>query len=101
MNWKPPDHWHPALMRQWSMYTHALPESRTWSMTDFPFPVTLDWARRPSMEQWNLICAWSVDHFGLPGIRYQTEVDTARMTWYFADERDQLIMTLAWGNDGV
>lgn len=72
-----------------------------WSMKEFPYPVTLDWARRPSMERWNEICAWTVEHFGLPGIRYQTEVDVARMTWYFQSPQDQLIMTVAWGNDNV
>jgi len=72
-----------------------------WSMKEFPYPITLDWARRPSMERWNEICAWTIEHFGLPGIRYQTEVDTASMTWYFQDRKDQLVMTVAWGNDNV
>lgn len=70
-----------------------------WTMKQFPYPVTLDWARRPSMERWNEICAWTIEHFGLPGIRYQTEVDSARMTWYFQSQQDQLVMTVAWGND--
>ena len=70
-------------------------------MKQFPYPVTLDWARRPSDEKWNEICAWTVEHFGLPGIRYQTELDVARMTWYFQSRQDQLLMTVAWGNDNL
>lgn len=70
-------------------------------MKEFPYPVTLDWVRRPSMERWNEICAWCIEHFGLPGIRYQTEVGPARMTWYFQSPQDQLMMTVAWGNDNV
>ena len=67
--------------------------------SEFCYPVTLDWAQRPSMEKWNEICAWTIEHFGLPGIRYQTEVGTERMTWYFQDEQDRLVMIIAWGND--
>jgi len=84
-------------MRQWSYY-YAF-DNPTWSMSQYPYPVTLDWAKRPTMETWNEICAWTIEHFGLPGIRYQTEVSTERMTWYFQDAQDQLIMTVAWGND--
>jgi hypothetical protein len=92
-----PRHWHPGTMRQWSYY-YAF-DNPTWSMSQYPYPVTLDWAKRPTMETWNEICAWTIEHFGLPGIRYQTEVSTERMTWYFQDAQDQLIMTVAWGND--
>ena len=63
-------------MRQWSYY-YAF-DNPTWSMSQYPYPVTLDWARRPTMTAWNEICAWTIEHFGLPGIRYQTEVDVAR-----------------------
>lgn len=93
-----PDDWHPGRMRQWNMYTHVLP-TKTWSMKEFPYSVTLDWSRRPSMESWDRITTWTLWQFGLPGIRYQTEVSTERMTWYFSDKLDHLVMTLAWGND--
>lgn len=65
----------------------------------YQYPVTLDWDQRPSMQAWNEICAWTIEHFGLPGHRYTTEVGTERMTWYFASQQDQLTMTVAWGND--
>lgn len=91
---------HPGLLRwRQAIDEWQEPEPNIWNMTDFAFPVTLDWARRPSMERWNEICAWTIEHFGLPGMRYQTEVSTARMTWYFASQDDQLLMTVAWGND--
>lgn len=98
MTWRQPDDWHPGHMRQYSFYTHAI-TPLVWSMKEFPHPVTLDWSRRPTMEAWNEICAWTIEHFGLPGIRYQTEVSIERMTWYFRDASDKLIMTVAWGND--
>ena len=51
------------------------------------------------MAAWDQITEWTLRHFGLPGIRYQTEVSMERMTWYFQDRLDHLLMTLAWGND--
>ena len=63
------------------------------------YPVTINWHSRPSMSKWNEICAWAVDHFGLPGDRYKTEIDENQMTWAFVDKEDQLLMILAWGND--
>lgn len=100
MTWRIPDDLHPGKMREWSFHTTPNNLARSeWSMSKFPHPVTLDWARRPSMEKWNEITAWTIEYFGLPGIRYQTEVSTERMTWYFRDEQDKLMMILAWGDD--
>jgi hypothetical protein len=90
--------WHPGRARQWTFYTHSLPKEQ-WSVTEFSHAVTLDWAKRPSTEAWNEICAWTIEHFGLPGHRYQTEVGTEKMTWYFQNQQDQMIMTIAWGDD--
>lgn len=99
MTWRMPDDFHPGKMREWSWFTPNSVARSEWSMSGFPHPVTLDWAKRPTMEAWNEICAWTIEHFGLPGIRYQTEVGTERMTWYFQDEQDKLLMIIAWGND--
>jgi hypothetical protein len=65
----------------------------------FAYPVTLMWDTNPSMEHWNEICAWTVEHFGLPGNQYQAEISTEYMTWFFTNSQDQLIFSLAWGND--
>lgn len=92
-------HWHPGTHEALCAAHAPTAQTALWSMKEFAYPVTLDWARRPNMERWNEICAWTIEHFGLPGIRYQTEVDSARMTWYFQSQQDQLVMTVAWGND--
>ncbi len=65
----------------------------------FEYPVTLVWNLNPSMQRWDKICVWAVEHFGLPGHRYRTEISTEHMTWFFGTQQDQLIFTLAWGND--
>ena len=96
-----PHGWHPGHARQ-NTYTMSLPaivKSRQWSMSEYPYPVTLDWAVRPEMEKWNEICAWTIEHFGLPGIRYVTEISPERMTWYFETIEDKLLFVVAWGDD--
>ena len=92
-----PYDFHPGYMR--GSVHDAVVRSRRWSMSEYPYPVTLDWAHRPDSEKWNEICAWTIKHFGLPGIRYVTEISAERMTWYFETEQDRLLFTLAWGND--
>jgi hypothetical protein len=63
------------------------------------YPVQLDWATNPSMKYWNEVCAWTIEHFGLPGGRYSTVIDTDYMIWKFHTEEDQLLFILAWGKD--
>jgi hypothetical protein len=66
----------------------------------YPYPARLDWDANPNMEHWNEICAWTIEHMGLPGDKYHTEITTDYMIWYFSNQLDQLIFILAWGNDG-
>ncbi len=40
---------------------------------------------------WNETCAQIVEHFGLPGGRYKTEVGEDNMKFFFNDERDALL----------
>ena len=68
--------------------------------TQVNHPVTLRWDIMPNGGLWNEICAWTVEHFGLPGHRYRTEVTEEKMTWYFNCEKDQLMFIIAWGDHG-
>ena len=68
---------------------------------EYPYSVTLNWENNPYMKHWKEVCAWTVEHLGLPGHRYKTEITEDFMTWHFVEQQDQLIMTLAWGNDNV
>ena len=40
---------------------------------------------------WNEICARIIDHFGLPGDKYTTEVSSMEMKFLFRDDRDALL----------
>jgi hypothetical protein len=64
--------------------------------TEFQYPVKITWKRSP---KWNQICAWGIEHFGLPGSRYITHADETCMTWQFSSQQDQLLFALAWGDD--
>lgn len=63
----------------------------------FQYAVRLTWQRHP---RWNDICAWAVEHMGLPGDRFVTSPTEHHMDFYFRDPRDQLLFITAWGNDG-
>jgi len=52
--------------------------------------VCIPW-RNQSNILWNETCAKVVEHFGLPGGKYRTEVSTDEMKFFFTDERDALL----------
>ncbi len=43
------------------------------------------------LSQWNEICADIVEHFGLPGGKYTTEVTEDYMNFNFQDDKDGLM----------
>jgi hypothetical protein len=55
--------------------------------------VTVPWESQ-SKAWWNETCADIVEHFGLPGGRYVTEVSTEHMKFIFHDDRDALMCRL-------
>ena len=52
--------------------------------------VTVPWESQ-SDRWWNETCANIMEHFGLPGGRYRTEVSTECMKFIFYDDRDALM----------
>jgi hypothetical protein len=40
---------------------------------------------------WNETCAKIVEHFGLPGDRYTTEVSEEEMKFFFKDDREAFL----------
>lgn len=55
--------------------------------------ITVPW-KSQSNEWWNETCATIVEHFGLPGGKYVTHVDTECMDFIFYDDRDALMCKL-------
>jgi hypothetical protein len=52
--------------------------------------VAVPWQSQ-SNHWWNETCAQVVEHFGLPGGKYVTEVSSECMHFDFQDERDALL----------
>jgi hypothetical protein len=55
--------------------------------------VTVPWESQSNVW-WNETCADIMEHFGLPGGKYRTEVSTEYMKFIFYDDRDALMCRL-------
>jgi hypothetical protein len=55
--------------------------------------VTVPWESQSNIW-WNETCADIMEHFGLPGGKYRTEVSTEYMKFIFYDDRDALMCRL-------
>jgi hypothetical protein len=61
----------------------------------FKYPVTIQWGRgADTMDYWDNLSIYSIEHFGLPGDRYVTDITADHMTWTFRSEHDALIIRL-------
>lgn len=56
--------------------------------------IQIPWKGYQSNTWWNEICANIVDHFGLPGDKYTTEVSENAMKFFFSNEQDALMCKL-------
>jgi hypothetical protein len=57
--------------------------------------VNLSWNLEDGkLNWWNESCAMVVEHFGLPGDRYTTEVSADYMKFFFKTEQDTLMCNL-------
>jgi hypothetical protein len=59
--------------------------------------VRISWSREFDNEQrWNDVCAWAIEHFGLPGDRFQSHANINHMDFVFNSNKDALLMALMW-----
>ena len=49
--------------------------------------------------RWNETCADIIEHFGLPGNRYTTEISAKEMLFFFKNEKDALMCMLLISED--
>ncbi len=52
--------------------------------------ITVPW-KNQSDTWWNETCADILEHFGLPGTKYKTEITTDHMHFDFVNEHDALL----------
>lgn len=58
--------------------------------------VRIKWSRDLSTEEaWDKVCIWALEHFGLPGGRYSTELNIDYMDFIFKSKHDALMFALA------
>jgi hypothetical protein len=50
---------------------------------------------------WNEICAWAIEHFGLPGDRFITHANTDYMDFNFYDDLDATMFSLRWNAETI
>jgi hypothetical protein len=55
--------------------------------------INLTWNSQEN-KWWNESCAMVVEHFGLPGDRYTTEISADYMKFFFKTEQDVLMCNL-------
>jgi hypothetical protein len=59
--------------------------------------VRIPWTIKTDNEgYWNEVCIWAIDHFGLPGQRFQTHANIDYMDFVFNSNKDALLMSLMW-----
>ncbi len=59
--------------------------------------VRIAWSREfHNAQQWNEVCAWAVERFGLPGDRFQSHANENYMDFVFTSNKDALLMALMW-----
>lgn len=59
--------------------------------------IRLHWGPgRDGIEPWNEICAWAIEQFGLPGVKFTWHPTEEYMEFCFLDEKDAIHMMLRW-----
>jgi hypothetical protein len=65
---------------------------------DFAYGAQVNWGySMDTVSQWDDVCIWAIEMFGLPGERYITEINVNDMTWWFRDAQDRLVFVLRNG----
>ena len=65
------------------------------------FKVMLPWTYKSNttiegVTNWNEICAWTIEQFGLPGDKFRFHPKGDGMEFIFANEKDAVHMILRW-----
>jgi hypothetical protein len=64
------------------------------------YKVKLTWKLgQDTDEWWNQACAWVMENYGLPGMRYSTELTEDYMIFNFKEKEDAAMTALRWGNN--
>jgi hypothetical protein len=64
--------------------------------SEFLYPVNIKWGSDglETITQWDQVCIWGIETFGLPGEKYVTDINDNSMTWMFRDPQDAVFFKL-------
>ena len=61
------------------------------------YQVKVRWKQGDTVRQWNDEMAWVTEQFGVPGKRWQADVNDQAINIFFNDERDAVAAILRLG----
>jgi hypothetical protein len=62
---------------------------------NFPYTIRIPWKSGDTVSNWNDICAWAVETFGLPGDKFITHPTEDYMDFMFRNSEDAVHFSLA------
>lgn len=60
----------------------------------FNHKVSIPWKKGTKTNDWNLICAYAMEQFGLPGQNFVAHATEDNMDFYFKEEKDAIFFSL-------
>lgn len=58
--------------------------------------IRIFWQKGDIITNWDEICIWAIEQFGLPGTKFTSHPTQDYMDFLFSDERDAIHFSLRW-----
>jgi hypothetical protein len=59
--------------------------------------VEIPWSKNmQTISRWDDVCIYAIEHYGLPGKNYITDMSADRMIWSFRNPQNALMFKLRW-----
>lgn len=63
--------------------------------TEFKYKIRIPWLEGDTISDWNDVCAYALENFGLPGDKFITHPSKYYMDFFFKNEVDAIHFSLA------
>ena len=58
--------------------------------------IRICWQKGDTITNWDEICIWAIEQFGLPGTKFTSHPTQDYMDFLFSDEKDAIHFSLRW-----
>jgi hypothetical protein len=58
--------------------------------------IRICWQKGDTITNWDEICIWAIEQFGLPGTKFTAHPTQDHMDFLFSDEKDAIHFSLRW-----